>query len=70
MSRAQARKNISLDDFEQLMSGIFSTSVVETTLDESPGAYKPTDEIIRLIEPTVEILTLVKPKLNIKDTGK
>lgn len=70
MSRAQARKNISLADFEQSMTGIFSTSVGETTIDESPGAYKPTDEIISLIEPTVDIVTLVKPKLNIKDSGK
>lgn len=70
MSRAQARKHISLADFEQSMAGIFSTSVGEMTIDESPDAYKPTDEIIGLIEPTVEIVTLVKPKLNIKDSGK
>lgn len=70
MSRAQARKKISLTDFEQSMSGIFSTSVGDATIDESPMAYKPTDEILALIEPTVEIITLIKPKLNIKDTGK
>lgn len=70
MSRTQARKNISLDDFEESMSGIYSTSVCNGTLDESPMAYKPTEEILKLISPTVEVLSMVKPKLNIKDKGE
>lgn len=70
MSRAQARKLIPLTDYVKSMDGVFSTSVVEGTLDESPQAYKSTEEIIKLIEPTVEILTMVKPKLNIKDRGQ
>ena len=49
------------------MNGIFSTSVCFGTLDESPQAYKPTEEILRLIEPTAEVITMVKPHLNIKD---
>lgn len=69
MSRAQAKKNISMVDFEQAMSDVFSTSVCEGTLDESPMAYKPTDEILHLIEPTVEVISFVRPKLNIKDNG-
>ncbi|MDE6402773.1 MAG: RtcB family protein, partial [Muribaculaceae bacterium] len=70
MSRTQAKKNISMTDFEQSMSGVFSTSVCEGTLDESPMAYKPTAEIMELIEPTVEVIATVKPKLNIKDNCK
>lgn len=70
MSRAQARRQIALDDFRQAMSGIFSTSVCDGTIDESPMAYKPTAEILELIKPTVEVISMVKPKLNIKDTGK
>ncbi len=66
MSRTQARKQISLDDYRQSMSGIFSTSVGDATLDESPMAYKPTEEIIELIKPTVEVISMIKPKLNIK----
>ena len=69
MSRSQARKQIALTDFEQTMAGIYSTSVCESTLDESPMAYKPTEDILRLIEPTVKVITMVKPKLNIKDNG-
>lgn len=70
MSRAQARKQIGIEDFRETMSGIFSTSVCEGTLDESPMAYKPMDEIVSLIQPTVEITAMVKPKLNIKDPNQ
>lgn len=70
MSRSQARKRIALSDFERSMENIFSSSVCETTLDESPMAYKSSEEIISLIGPTVEIETMVKAKLNIKDCGK
>lgn len=70
MSRAQARKQVALSDFENSMAGIFSTSVGQGTLDESPMAYKPTDEILELIHPTVEVIAMIKPKLNIKDNGE
>lgn len=52
------------------MNGIFSTSVCPGTLDESPQAYKPMEEILHLIEPTAEVITMVKPRLNIKDIPK
>lgn len=70
MSRAQAKKNISVADFELSMSGVFSTSVCDATIDESPMAYKPTEEILELIKPTVEVISMIRPKLNIKDNGK
>ena len=63
MSRAQAKKQLSLSDFEKRMEGVFSTSVCAETLDESPMAYKAMDEILRLIEPTVEVVGMVRPKL-------
>lgn len=69
MSRARARKTIALDQFEKSMSGVFSTSICEGTIDESPMAYKPTDEILDLIKPTVEVISFIRPKLNIKDKG-
>lgn len=70
MSRAQAKKQIALADFAESMEGIFSTSVCEGTLDESPQAYKPMDEILSLISPTVDVIAMVKPRLNIKDIPK
>lgn len=70
MSRAQAKKLITLSEFENTMAGIYSSSVCESTLDESPMAYKSTEEILELIRPTVEVVAMIKPKLNIKDNGK
>lgn len=70
MSRAQAKKQISMNDFQASMSGIYSSSVCAGTLDESPMAYKPTEEILKFIQPTVEVVAMIKPKLNIKDNGE
>lgn len=66
MSRAAARKNVDVKEFEKSMEGIYSTCVGKGTLDESPMVYKPMDEILRLIEPTAKVLFLIKPKINIK----
>ena len=70
MSRNQARKQIDLTEFERTMTGIFSTSICKETLDESPQAYKPTEDILTQITPSVEVLSIIKPKLNIKNTYK
>ena len=48
------------------MQGIFTTSVSNGTIDESPMAYKHMQEIISLISPTVEILKIIKPIYNFK----
>lgn len=66
MSRTAARKNINLDEFKDTMKNVYSTCIGTGTIDESPMAYKNTEEIIRLIEPTADILFFVKPKINIK----
>lgn len=70
MSRAQARKNLSMDEYLASMQGIYSTSVDSGTLDESPMAYKPAEEILRLIEPTVNVQSIVRPLINIKHSGE
>lgn len=70
MSRSQARKQIDMADFELSMEGIYSTSVCEGTLDESPQAYKPMAEIMELIRPTVDVISMITPKQNIKDKGE
>lgn len=70
LSRNQAKKQISLSEYEASMRGIFSTSVCAETLDESPQAYKSSEEILSLITPTVDVISFVRPKFNIKDTGK
>ena len=68
MSRMKAKETISMDDYRDTMreANIFTSSVNEQTIDESPMAYKPMDEIVRLIEPTVEIVDILKPIYNFK----
>lgn len=66
MSRRQARESVSLEDFRASMDGIYTTSIDESTLDESPMAYKPMDEIIKNIQDTVEIIDVIKPIYNFK----
>lgn len=48
------------------MKDIYTTSVNEQTIDESPFAYKPMDEIVKNIEDTVEIEKIIKPIYNFK----
>ena len=66
MSRSKARQAISMNDFKSAMGGIFTTSVNESTLDESPMAYKDANEIIELVKDTVDIVEVVKPIYNFK----
>lgn len=66
MSRAAAKEAIKLEDFEASMKGIYTTSVGYSTLDESPFAYKPAQEIIDLIEDTITIDRIIKPVYNFK----
>lgn len=66
MSRSKAREAISMADFKSAMGGIFTTSVNESTLDESPMAYKDANEIIELVKDTVDIVEVIKPLYNFK----
>ena len=66
MSRREALKKLSMDEYKSEMSGIYSTCVVSDTLDESPMAYKPIDEIIQHISQTADIINRIKPLYNFK----
>lgn len=68
MSRSEAKQSISMSEFKKTMSdaGIYSTSVNKSTIDESPMAYKPMQEIIDNIGDTVEIVNIIKPVYNFK----
>ena len=69
MSRTAAQASITLEQFEASMQGIYTTSVCAGTIDESPMAYKPMQEIIECVEPTVEIQKIIKPIYNFKAKG-
>lgn len=66
MSRSQAKKKILLNDFEDSMKGIWTTSVSKDTIDECPMAYKPMSEIIENIKDTCTVIDIVKPLYNFK----
>jgi RNA-splicing ligase RtcB len=66
LSRGAAKRTLSIEDFQETMKGIYSTSISEATLDEAPFAYKPSEEIIELVKDTVEIETIIKPIYNFK----
>ena len=66
LSRSKAKETISMEAYKASMAGIFTTSVNPDTLDESPMAYKPSEEIIRLVRDTVEIERIIKPVYNFK----
>jgi len=66
MSRSAAKTSITLTQFEKSMEGIYSSTINKSTIDESPMAYKPIDEIISNIGDTVEIVNTIKPLYNFK----
>lgn len=66
LSRAEARKSIKLEEFQESMQGIYSTSIDYSTIDESPMAYKDMNEILYLIKDTVDIKKILHPIYNIK----
>ena len=66
LSRGEAKELFTVEEYEHEMQGIYTTSVGKTTLDESPMAYKPMDEIINQIGPTAEIIDRIKPVYNFK----
>lgn len=66
MSRSKAKDEIALEDFEKSMEGIYTTSVCRGTIDESPMAYKPMNEILSAIGDTAEVVEIIKPIYNFK----
>ena len=66
MGRHEAHKKLNINEFQNQMSGIYSTSVLPETLDEAPDAYKSMTEILDAINETVEIIDIIKPIYNFK----
>ena len=66
MARHKAKEKFKLEEFKESMKDIYSTSVVEETIDEAPFVYKSMQEIIDNIKDTVEIEKIIKPIYNFK----
>ena len=66
LSRSKAKDLLSVEDFEETMKGIYSTSISQQTLDESPFAYKTMEEIIENTKETISVDAILKPLYNFK----
>jgi RNA-splicing ligase RtcB len=66
LSRGSAQEQVSMAEYREAKKGIFSSSINESTLDESPMVYKPMQEIIDRISDTVEINSILNPVYNYK----
>lgn len=66
LSRGDAKELISLEEYKAAMENVQTWSVCTETIDESPQAYKPANEIIELVKDTIDIQYIVKPIYNFK----
>lgn len=66
MSRNKAKETLSMKEYQKEMSGVYTTSVNEKTLDEAPMAYKSLEDIIDVISESVTVVDIMKPIYNFK----
>lgn len=66
MSRKKAKFTLKLEDYQKSMEGIYTTSVNEATIDESPMVYKSLEDIIDVIQESVDVVDIMKPVYNFK----
>jgi len=65
LSRIQAKKTLSLDEFHNDMANII-TNHSDDTIDEAPKAYKNIFEVMELQKDLVDVVEHIRPMLNIK----
>ncbi|MBR1853651.1 MAG: RtcB family protein [Lachnospiraceae bacterium] len=66
MSRTKAKNTLTLEEYQETMKGVYTTSVNENTLDEAPMAYKSLEDIIDVIRDSVDVIDIMKPVYNFK----
>lgn len=66
MSRKKAKDTFKLEEFKESMKDVYTTSVVEETIDEAPFVYKTMQEILDNIQDTVKVEKIIKPIYNFK----
>lgn len=66
LSRSKAKSILRIEDFQQAMKDVYTTSVNVDTIDESPFVYKPMEEIIENTKDSIEVLEVIKPLYNYK----
>ena len=72
MSRTKAKEVLSLDAMRGMFAdkGVYTSTADKNTLDESPEAYKPMNEILERIKETVDVIIMLKPFYNFKASGE
>ncbi len=66
MSRRQAKKSLSLQEFKDKMKNVYSSCINKSTIDESPMAYKDINTILKYLQETVEVIEIAQPIYNFK----
>lgn len=66
LARKKALKTLDMNEFSKEMEGVYSTSVCQSTLDESPMVYKDKHVIMEAIKDTATIIDSIRPIMNIK----
>ena len=62
----KAKTELNMNEYKNVMQGIYTTSINENTLDEAPMAYKRLDDIIDVIGESVDVIDVMKPIYNFK----
>ena len=65
LSRAKARQNFTMEDFDKAMEGIAHRRT-DILLDEIPGAYKDIDEVMENAKSLVKVEATLRQILNAK----
>ena len=66
LSRTAAQNSLTVEEFRREMQGVYTTCVAQSTLDESPMAYKGLEAILFQIGPTAEVVKQIRPVYNFK----
>ena len=66
LKRSDAKATVTLEEYREAMKGVYSTSVNESTIDESPMAYRSMDDIYNTVDPTAAVTDIITPVYNFK----
>ena len=66
MSRGDAKRNLSMEKYQETMNGIYTTCISQETLDEAPDAYKPIGDILNAISNTADVVEHLRSIYNFK----
>lgn len=66
MGRREAKRKLTLEHFQDIMGDEITAKIEQSTLDESPDAYKDIHQVLADQEDLVTVVDHIKPIINIK----